>query len=113
MVPLPGGLVPGQGGADTCRTRTGNAMSTSFPSSQFMPCPRCGASVAVAEHAAHVCDETRRVEYELFQLREDVARLEPELGDYLDSPHGRFEQWYAERERLRGDPVAQDAGEEG
>lgn len=78
-------------------------MSASFPSSQFMPCPECGASVAVAERDRHACDAERRLEYELFQLREDVARLAAEIDEYLDSPRGRFEQWYAERERRPAD----------
>lgn len=85
-------------------------MSASFPSSQYMPCPRCGASVAVADRSDHVCDAERRVEYELFQLREDVARLGPEIGEYLDSPQGRFEQWCAERSR--GRPADGGAGRE-
>lgn len=67
-----------------------------------MPCPVCGASVAVAEQKQHVCDPERRLDYELFQLRDDVARLDAQIDAYLDSPSGRFEQWYAERERRRG-----------
>jgi hypothetical protein len=41
---------------------------------------------------AHVCDEERRVTYELF-------RFDGELGQWLVSPEGRFEQYYAERGR--------------
>lgn len=64
-----------------------------------MPCPACGASVAIAEEAEHVCDPDRLVEFELFQLRAEVSGLDTEIEEYLSSTHGRFEQWYAEHER--------------
>jgi hypothetical protein len=64
-----------------------------------MPCPDCGASVAVATEVAHVCNPGRRLEFELFQLREETSCLDTEIGDYLSSARGRFEQWQAERER--------------
>jgi hypothetical protein len=35
----------------------------------------------------------------MFQLREEVAGFEDGLRGYLDSAHGRFAQWLAERER--------------
>ena len=66
-----------------------------------MPCPECGASVAAAARAEHVCDPERRLEYRMFQLREEVAGFEERLRGYLDSPHGRFLQWLAEHERRR------------
>jgi hypothetical protein len=72
---------------------------TSFFTSQHMPCPDCGASVHVAESERHSCDPERRLEYHLFQLRDEVAGFDRGLGAYLDSPRGRFAQWLAERER--------------
>jgi hypothetical protein len=33
--------------------------------------------------------------------RDELGRFERELDTYLDSPRGRFELWYAERERMR------------
>jgi hypothetical protein len=66
-----------------------------------MPCSECGASVAATARAEHVCDPERRLEYRMFQLREEVAGFEERLRGYLDSPHGRFLQWLAERERRR------------
>jgi hypothetical protein len=74
-------------------------MSASFAHPPFMPCPECGASVAVAAEAVHVCNPDRRVDYELFQLRAETARLDAEIEDYFSSPTGRFEQWYAEHDR--------------
>ncbi len=71
-----------------------------FSHLQYRPCPDCGASVASAELESHACDEARWLDYQMFQLREELAGLGQELVAYLDSPHGRFELWYAERERL-------------
>jgi hypothetical protein len=75
---------------------------SSFFTSQHMPCAECGASVRVSERESHACDPERRLEFRLFQLREEVAGFDEGFSGYLDSPHGRFAQWLAERER-RGD----------
>lgn len=75
-------------------------MSTFF-TSQHMPCAECGASVRSGEHELHACEPERLLEYRLFQLRGEVAAFDDSLGSYLDSPHGRFAQWLAERERRR------------
>jgi hypothetical protein len=64
-----------------------------------MPCPQCGASVAASELDDHTCDPERQVEYQLFQLRDDVAAFDEALSAYLESPSGRFAQWLAERDR--------------
>jgi len=66
-----------------------------------MPCERCGASVATADVALHECEERRRLEFELFQLRGELDGFEPQLSGWLDSVRGRFEQFYAERARKR------------
>ena len=73
-------------------------MSTFF-TSQHMPCATCGASVRVSQRTRHVCDPERRLEYRVFQLRDEIARFDDALAMYLDSPHGLFAQWLAERER--------------
>src|SRR5205823_575293 len=49
----------------------------------------------------HVGERGRLLDYQMFQLRDEVAAVESELGAYLDSPSGRFELWWAERERRR------------
>jgi hypothetical protein len=67
-----------------------------------MPCPECGASVAVAQEAEHVCNPDRRLDFEVFQLRTEVAGLGAEIEEYLSSAKGRFEQWYADHERQEG-----------
>lgn len=71
----------------------------SFPQSPYMPCPECGASVARGEEQSHACEEERRLDFHLFQLRGEVTEFEAQLGAYLDSPQGRFALWCAERDR--------------
>jgi hypothetical protein len=66
-----------------------------------MPCSQCGAPVEHANEDEHVCDRTRLLDYQMFQLREEIAAVEREVGAYFDSPQGRFELWLAERERKR------------
>ena len=68
-----------------------------------MPCSRCGASIDRGEADAHECDPERRLDYELFQLRDEVERFESGVAAYLASSRGKFELWCAERERLRRD----------
>ena len=80
-------------------------MSASFSHPPFMPCSECGASVAVAQETQHVCNPERRIDFELFQLRADVSALGDEIGEYLASAQGRFEQWYADYERRRTESV--------
>ena len=76
-------------------------MSSAFAHSHYMPCSECGASLATDERTDHVCDPERRLEYRLFQLRDEVAGFDDGLRDYLESPQGRFDQWLAERDRRR------------
>jgi hypothetical protein len=65
----------------------------------FMPCAHCGAAVARAERELHECDWERKLDYQLLQLRYEIADFDDALGEYLDSPAGRFNAWYAERRR--------------
>lgn len=81
-----------------------------------MPCPECGASVAVAPETEHVCNPDRRLDFELFQLRAEISGLGAEIKEYLSSAQGRFEQWYAEhdrRPRSSDDPPDESADEPG
>jgi hypothetical protein len=71
-------------------------------SSRFMPCPDCGASLDQDERESHLCERECWLDYQLFQLREELEALNGELSAYLGSLRGRFELWYAERERKRG-----------
>ena len=76
-------------------------MFGSFPTPRHMPCPDCGASVASAENDDHVCERERWLDYQVFQQRDEIASFDSELDGYLGSPEGRFELWYAARERTR------------
>jgi hypothetical protein len=77
-------------------------MSGFFVQSRFMPCLDCGSSVERAHAAGHRCDAKRRLDYEVFALRHELVIVETEIATYLASSQGRFELWYAERERRRG-----------
>jgi hypothetical protein len=76
--------------------------STSVFASRYMPCPDCGDSVEQAERENHLCEPERWLDYQLFQLREEVDSFEVQLGAYLASPRGRFELWYAARRGASG-----------
>ena len=41
----------------------------------------------------------RRLDYQLFQLLDEVQAFESQVGAYLASPGGQFELWDAERRR--------------
>jgi hypothetical protein len=64
-------------------------------------CPGCDAEVPARTLAAHVCDWSRWLDHQIDLRSDELQRFDGELGAYLDSPRGRFELWYAERERSR------------
>ncbi len=74
-----------------------------FPQPDYMPCSHCGASVARTEADGHVCEPERKLDFEVFQLRDRLEAFETELGRYLETPRGRFEAWIAEQDRPRSD----------
>ena len=76
-------------------------MFGSIPQPANMPCDECGVSLPVGARDGHVCSEQRRLEYQLCQLRGEVEAFTGQFTAYLESPHGRFELWYAQRERWR------------
>jgi hypothetical protein len=76
-------------------------MGIPFPQPRYMPCSDCGAAVERAKADKHVCERTRLVDFQMIQLRDEVAGVEDELEAYFESPQGRFEIWWAELERRR------------
>ena len=77
-------------------------MSFAFPKPDHMPCPDCGASIPAGEGSeAHVCDEQRRLDYRLVELRPGIERVADDLAVWLETPQGRFARWLAERDRRR------------
>jgi hypothetical protein len=77
----------------------GKAMFGFLPQPTYMPCDECGASLREDGRGEHVCSDQRRLEYQLCQLGSEVEAFDDQLAAYLESPRGRFELWYAERER--------------
>jgi hypothetical protein len=64
-------------------------------------CEGCGDELSARALRTHVCDWWRWLDYQVAVRRDELQRFELELGDYLGTPRGRFELWYAERDRLR------------
>jgi hypothetical protein len=67
--------------------------------SRYMPCADCGASVDLAASAAHECETERLLDFRLFQLRDEIAAFDAQLGEWLATARGRFAAWLAERDR--------------
>jgi hypothetical protein len=70
-----------------------------FPQPHYTACLSCGASVARGEALSHVCEPGQRLDHLLAQLLGELAHFEQEFVEYLESPRGRFEAWYAARRR--------------
>jgi hypothetical protein len=71
-------------------------------SSRFMPCPHCGQSVDTSPDTVHRCDPERRLDHQMFRLRDDIAAFDAQLHTYLDTSMGRFETWLAARDVRSG-----------
>ena len=70
-----------------------------FPQPHYMPCVECGASVVRTEQELHTCNRDRRLDFAVFQLRDELEQFDEVLMAYLESPRGRFEVWYAAHRR--------------
>ena len=73
-------------------------MSLAFPTPDHMPCPDCGESLPVKEGPEHVCDEARKLDFRIVELRPDIDRFDGDLEQWLDTPHGRFARYLAEHD---------------
>ena len=69
-----------------------------FPQPHYLPCTECGQSVACNDEP-HVCDRERRLDYVVFQLRDEITDFDGQLSTWLASPAGRFAAWLAARDR--------------
>jgi hypothetical protein len=76
-------------------------MFGAWPESAYKPCPECGASLSRAASGEHVCDDERRLDFNLFQLRDEIASFDAQLSAWLATTRGRFAAWLAERDRLQ------------
>jgi hypothetical protein len=68
---------------------------------QLAHCPGCGLEVPARVLNVHVCDWWRWLDHQVDLRSDELESFEGELTKYLDSPRGRFDLWYAERQRLR------------
>ena len=75
--------------------------SSPFPQPNLATCPGCGAEQRAQLLRSHVCDWWRWLDHQVDLRRDELDRFERELGAYLTSTRGRFDVWYAERERVR------------
>lgn len=71
-----------------------------FPS-RYLSCPECGASVERVQSDLHRCDPERLLDFRMFGLREEIDTFDLRLTAFLNSPHGQFQRWLAERD-VRG-----------
>jgi hypothetical protein len=76
-----------------------SVMAIPFPQPRYMPCADCGAALERGSEEKHVCERARLIDFQMIQLRDEFARIDGEVGEFLDTPRGRFEVWWAERER--------------
>jgi len=69
--------------------------------SDYTSCPACGTSVGheSLQTELHVCDERQRDDYEASLALAEAFLFDLEWREYLDSPRGRFEAFYAARSR--------------
>jgi hypothetical protein len=67
----------------------------------YTSCRECGTSVGLdgVESERHRCDLRHRTEHGVALAIAEVELFEFELREYLDSPRGRFEVFYAARTR--------------
>jgi hypothetical protein len=72
-----------------------------FAFEAYTPCSECGVVVPRIGVADHVCNAEQRVQYQLRRMSSHIAAFERDFAAYLESPRGRFELWYARRDRLR------------
>lgn len=74
-------------------------MWAAFPQPSYMPCDECGVSVDQSRKEFHECDEIKRLDYQMFLLKEEIDSFEDQLKRYLDSKQGQFDMFYASRKR--------------
>ena len=71
-----------------------------FPAPPYVSCAECGALFRRLEQGEHVCERERWVDYQVCRMRPGIQRFYTEdLPRWLDSNEGRFERYWAERQR--------------
>lgn len=71
-----------------------------WPTSDYVTCAECGATVLQSQFDDHVCDRGRWLDYQVCRLRPTIRRFyDEDLPRWLESSEGRFEVFWAERQR--------------
>ena len=70
---------------------------------QYLPCLECGVSLPLPQLRTHVCESDEWLDYQVLARRQELDSFEQDLGVYLASSKGRFDLWYAARDRLSRD----------
>jgi hypothetical protein len=73
------------------------------PVPDYLNCLECGTSVSTDAIDSHACDDRHRREHHDRTAAAQVEELEADIRNFLQSPRGRFELYYAQRTR-RGLP---------
>ena len=64
-----------------------------------MPCDECGASVPRELRDEHECDPEKKLDWEMFCLREGLQSFEIDLVQWLNSSEGQFELYLVDKNR--------------
>lgn len=72
------------------------------PRPLYVACSECGAPVPADKADDHLCDRDRWLDYQMVKLGPALFNLERTIGAWLATPAGRFEMYYAERDRILG-----------
>jgi hypothetical protein len=77
-------------------------MFGALPKPSHIPCPSCGATVALTALGSHQCEAERLLDFLIFQLRDEIDAFDDQLNAWLRTARGRFALWLAERDRQAG-----------
>jgi hypothetical protein len=64
-------------------------------------CPDCGVALPLGQLDEHECDEQRWLDHQIRLALPELARIDQEIASFLETPEGRFELWYARRQRVK------------
>jgi hypothetical protein len=68
----------------------------------YADCPECGTSIPLDGIRPHRCDERHRADRIAVFAVSEAESFELEFSGFLETPQGRFELFYAARERGAG-----------
>jgi hypothetical protein len=67
----------------------------------FTTCTECGVTIPLAAEEEHECRHDQWIAHQVGRVSGEIERIDVELADYLETAHGKFDLWYAQRTRLR------------